>query len=169
MRNLVGVFLRWISPDFGGFFIKWDLAFELGVKEWVIGEFYKERWCVNLALCRSYEWLNYWAVWLNPSEIVCSAPGRVRICASSQGRQTDVQQSLLGTSKWKYASQAKTTEGFPHHFSSIHVSHKTQKILHVWQRSGFWHIFCSIFCSCKYHTFPGLIKNQLLHLSTTCF
>lgn len=44
MKNLVDVFLRRNSPDFGSFFIKQDLAFELGLKECVIGEFYKERW-----------------------------------------------------------------------------------------------------------------------------
>jgi len=41
--HLVDVFLRWISPDFGSFFIKQVLAFELGVKKCVIREFYKER------------------------------------------------------------------------------------------------------------------------------
>lgn len=54
------VFLRWISPDFGSFFIKQDLAFELGVKECVIAEFCKENRRVHLALGRSYGSLNYW-------------------------------------------------------------------------------------------------------------
>lgn len=89
----------------------------------------------------------YWTIWLKLSEIVVFSYKWTETLL----RRMDGEQFLLWTSKWKYVSQAKATEGCPYPCASIQVSHKTQKILHIWQRSGFWPILCSIFYFSKYH------------------